>query len=72
MPTWIFVCLWVIWSLWLLVEVTGFMQMIAHNSNRILVALQGKVHYTNFSLTWSLVFIVLTVFWIGYNVSRWF
>lgn len=68
MPTWISVSIWTIWALWLLVEVSSMHAVISHNSNSTLVRLKGKISYTKSSTRWMVAFVVLTAFWVSWNI----
>lgn len=62
-PLWVLVSLWIMWSTWAVYELFWFIQIVHHNMNNY-----RKVHYTKSGWQVLLLFLVLSVFWMSWNI----
>lgn len=65
-PLWITIALHALYYFWSVIELTALAHTAWHNSNPYWIKVYGKMNYTKTGIKCSLVYVIVTVFYISY------
>lgn len=67
MPTWVMVCIWIVYSAWSYVEIKRLITVLRHNKTYEYEP-WFQVRYTKAAAVVTAVWLVAGLFWIAYNI----
>ena len=68
-PLWITIALQALYYFWCIIEAVALAHTVWHNSNPVWVKAFGKMEYTRIGIKYSVLFVIVTVFYFSYHIN---